>query len=92
MTVTGNPLAFGGWVLLMAAAAVSCYLQARKTRNQIWRAGWLGLLLASLIWLAGGVLGFRSQAQFSALSRVGTGVAAVSAVCLLGALLMPKRR
>lgn len=76
----------------MAAAAVSCYLQARKTHNQIWRAGWLGLLLASLIWLAGGVFGFRSQAQFSVLSRVGTALATVSALCLLGALLMPRRR
>jgi len=90
--VTGNAPAFAGWVVLMAAAAVSCFLQARKTTNPIWRIGWVGLLLASLTWLVGGLLGFRSAGQFTILSRVGTAIAAVSALILLGALTIPKRR
>ncbi|MGQ9698490.1 MAG: hypothetical protein ACUVRO_10930 [Armatimonadota bacterium] len=91
MTATENALALVGWTLLMAAAVVSCLLQAYKTTNKVWRLGWLGLLLASLTWLAGGVLGFASHASFTAFSRIGTGVAIASALVLLATLVLPRK-
>jgi hypothetical protein len=86
-----NPVALVGWVLLMAAAAASCVSQARKTRNATWRVGWLGLLAASVVWLAGGVWGFASPDAFRLLSDVGVLLAVLSAVVLIWVLLGPRR-